>query len=211
MGRKKTSFYQAAAKSVRHLEKERGPMKLDLYGTLRRLRKEKNLSGVELCRRAGDLDPKTLTAVEKGRIHNPSIKTLQSLAKGLGVSVSDLFRQTEIGMEDYFCLGSQKGGFDLNFPKLGVKMVSFTPFMKEFFCGKLIISARRRLDDQVLHHPLPIFISCLIGRFEIVVEDKRALLKEGDNLFFNGTFRHSFQNLLRRDSVLLMVTAPSFI
>lgn len=83
--------------------------------------------------------------------------------------------------------------------------------MKNFFCGKLIFSAQRRLDETLLKHPLPIFVWVLVGRFEVRVEGRKIDLREGDNLCFNGVLKHSFSNPLHRESVLLIVTAPSFL
>ncbi len=185
--------------------------KICLHETVRSLRRAKGLSGAELCRRAKNLDPRTLTAVEKGRIRNPSIQTLQSLARGLGISVSDLFRQSELAMERYFQHGSQKGTFQMEFPSLGVKIVSFTPFIENFFCGKLILASKKRLEESLLKHNLPLFVWTLVGRFEVDIEGKKFNLKEGDNLFFHGRWKYSFTNPLHRESVLLMVTAPSFL
>ena len=82
---------------------------IEIGPVVRRLREEKGLSGVELCRRGKGIDPKTLVALEKGRIRNPSIATLEALAKGFGMTVSDLFRRAEFDQRDYFSLGSQKG------------------------------------------------------------------------------------------------------
>ena len=209
---KEKSIYQILSKKLHKPSDENRPdEKMDLNQTLRRLRIEKGLSGADLCRRAGDLDPKTLTAVEKGRIKNPSIKTLLSLSRGLGITVGDLFRQAEMEMDRHLYLGSQKGAFQIDFPWWGVKVVSFTPFIKDFFCGKLILAARQKVDETLLKHPIPFFISTLIGRVEVVIEGKIIDLKEGGNLFFNGILKHSFYNPLHRESILLIVTAPSFL
>ncbi len=208
---KHESFYPLLAEKVREKKSQMADEEpLDLGRTIRRLRQEKGLTGVRLCHLAGDLDPKTLTAVEKGRIRNPSIRTLLSISKGLGVTLADLFRQAESEVPSSFYLGSQKGAFQMEFPGWGIKVVSFTPFAEDFFCGKLIFDAQKKLDQTLLKHPLPFFISTLVGRFQVTVEGKMADLKEGDNLFFNGALKHSFYNPLRRESVLLMVTAPSF-
>ncbi len=183
----------------------------DISATVCRLRKEKKMTGVELCRRAGDLDPRTLTALEKGRIKNPSIQTLQSLSRGLNIAVSDLFRKAEIGMDRYFYTGSPKGFCHIDFPSLGMKVVSFTPLVKDFFCGKFILAPRKRLDHLFMKHASPIYISVLIGCFEVCIEEKSKVLKEGENLFFNGYLKHSFLNPLERESVLMLMTAPSFL
>ena len=182
--------------------------KLDIYGRIREIREEKKMSGAELCRRAGDLDPRTLTALEKGRIVNPSIKTLQSVSRGLGVMISDIFKQSEVEVERNFYQGSQRGAYDIDFSKWGIRAVSFTPFIKNFFCGKLILSSKKRLDEAFLKHPLPVFVSVLVGRFEVTIEGKKLSLKEGENLFFNGILKHSFSNPLERESVLLIMTSP---
>lgn len=184
---------------------------LDLAKAIKDLRESKKLSGVSLCRKSGDLDPKTLTAVEKGRIRNPSIQTLQAIARGLGVSISDLFRKAESALEENFFTGSQKGAFQMDLPKLGIRVVSFTPLKSSFFYGKLILASKKKLDNQSLRHPYSIFISPLMGRFEIAIENTKMVLKEGENVFFNGAFRHSISNLQQRESVLLMATAPSFL
>ena len=71
------------------------------------------MSAIGVCRRARDLDPRTLNALEKGRIKNPSVKTLQSVSRGLEVSVSDLFRQAEMHIDRNFYFGSQKGVYQV--------------------------------------------------------------------------------------------------
>jgi transcriptional regulator with XRE-family HTH domain len=209
---KNESLYQAMQRKVKEESKKQAASEdLDINGNVRRLRMEKKLSGVELCRRAGDLDPRTLTAIEKGRIVNPSVKTLQSLARGLGIAVSDLFRQAEMGWDRFCCDGTQKGFYQIDLNEWGVKVVSFIPFIHDFFCGKFILGPQRRLTESMLKHVFPVHVSVLVGRFEITVETKNFILKEGDNLFFNGILKHSIYNPLHRESSFLMVTAPSFL
>ena len=208
---KKESIYSSLGRRIKKtVEQNRSEETLRLDVAVRTLRMAKGLTGVELCRRAEDLDPKTLGAVEKGRIKNPSIKTLLSISRGLGIAVADLFKKAEVDLDRSISLGSQKGAFQMDFPHQGVKIVSFTPFVRQFFCGKLILSPKKKLNHTLLKHPLPFYITTLIGRFEIQIEDKQISLKEGENIFFNGALSHSFYNPLQRESVLLMVTAPSF-
>ena len=212
MRAKKNSVYSKLAQhtetvvSKRHQDEQ-----IDVAAAVRNLRQQKGLSGVLLCRRAGDLDPKTLTALEKGRIKNPSIKTLQSVARGLGVTVSHLFRSIEEGFESNFALGTPKGAFTLDFGKKGSKIISYTPLIRDFFCGKLILAPRTHMSETLLNHPVPIYLSTLVGRVEITVESGKSLLREGESIFFNGALSHAFYNPLHRESSLLMVMAPSFL
>lgn len=183
--------------------------RLDVGITVRRLREAKGLSGVELCRRARGFDPRTLTALEKGRIKNPSIATLLALGKGLGMTVSDLFRQAELGQQDYFSLGSQKGLAKIDFPGQGVQLISFTPLVGDFFCGKMIVEGQKGFDEKLLKHSGSFFIMTIIGQFEGVFEGKKVLLKEGENLFFRGNLKFKISNALQRSSTLFLVTTPS--
>jgi len=208
--KKESSLYELLGNEIRkQIGKQLSQEDLPLPEIVRQLRQQKKLSGAQLCRCAGDLDPRTLTAVEKGRIKNPSIKTLLSISRGLGLTVSDLFRQADMELDRNFRAGSQKGTFQMDFPSWKTKIISFTPLIKEFFCGKVILGPEAMIDETFLKHSSPIFISTLIGRIEIEVAHQKVQLREGENLFFNGCLRHSFANKLHRESVLLMVTAPS--
>ena len=183
---------------------------INIGRTVRLLRETQSLTGAELCKRSGGLDPKTLTAVEKGRIKNPSIQTLEWLARGLGTTVSSLFRQAELGSEKYFLKGSQKGVFHLQFDT-GLELVSFTPFSPQMFCGKFIVAGRKTLDRRLIRFDGVAFAMTLIGSSRVRIEQHELEMQEGDNLYFRGSFDFSFYNPNHRNSVLLVTTAPSFL
>jgi transcriptional regulator with XRE-family HTH domain len=189
--------------------KEKTARPIEIGPVVRRLREEKKLSGAELCRRGKGIDPKTLTALEKGRIRNPSIVTLEALAKGFGMTVSDLFRRAEFDQRDYFSLGSQKGLYKIDLPSQGIQLISFTPLMEDLFCGKMILEGQRRFDEKFFRGGGAFFVMTLIGQFEGEVEGRKVTLKEGDNLYFWGGMKFRLSNALQRNSSLLLVTAPS--
>ena len=189
--------------------KEKTARPLEIGPIVRRLREERGLSGVEFCRRAKALDPKTLVALEKGRIRNPSIATLEALAKGFGMTVSDLFRRAEFDQRDYFSLGSPKGRYKIELPSQGIQLISFTPLMEELFCGKMILEGQKQFDEKLLGGTGAFFIMTLIGQFEGEVEGRKVALKEGDNLYFFGGMRFRLANALQRNSTLFLVAVPS--
>ena len=59
---------------------------------LKKLRKRKGLSQDRLSKLA-DVSYNTVIKLESGGITNPTIETLQKLAKALGVSVDDLIKK----------------------------------------------------------------------------------------------------------------------
>lgn len=194
------------------LEKRKTSVRpLEIGPAVRSLREERNLSGVELCRRGGGINSKTLTALEKGRIRNPSIATLEALARGFGMTVSDLFRRAEFDQRDYFSLGNQKGLYKIDLTSRGIQLISFTPLIEELFCGKVILEGQRQFDEKLFNKngAGAIFVMTLIGQFEGDIEGRKVVLKEGDNLFFYGGMKCRFVNTLQRNSTLFLAASPS--
>ncbi len=188
---------------------ESGLERIVIGETIRWLREKQGLTGAELCRRSGGLDPRTLTAIEKGRIRNPSLDKLQKIARGLGCLVKDLFGLMEMRVERNYRRGTQKGAFQMEVPELGMRVISATPPIGDFFCGKLTLSPQRKIDGKLLIRHAPVFLEVVLGRLEIQIEAELVNLKEGENLFFNGGFRHSIRNPLNRESTAWLVMAPS--
>lgn len=178
--------------------------------TIRRLREATQLSAAELCRRSGSIDPRTLSAIERGRIRSPSLKTLQAIAEGMGCLVRDLFSEAEMGGGEKYTLGSQKGVFQIEFPKLGIKVVSATPVFPDFFCGKMILGPQRRVEGELPWNRHAIFFEVAIGKIEFEIEGKKLVAREGENLFLRGGLHHKIRNASNRESALWFVTAPSF-
>lgn len=183
---------------------------IDLGKKIRELRERAGLTGVELCRRGGGIDPRTLNAIEKGRIRTPSIDTLQAIAGGLSCLVRDLFTQAELRLGHNYHLGSPQGAFQIDFPRCGAKVISSTPAIPQFFCGKIILSAEGKIGGELPLHSCPVFVEVLTGKIEFLIEGENMILKEGENLLFNGGLSHQIYNLLNKESVICMVTAPSF-
>ena len=204
------NVYPELQQAVEKNQEKNGHKKIDLGRKIREMREKAGMTGAELCRRSGGMDPRTPNAIEKGRIRTPSIDTLQSLAGGLGCLVRDLFTQAELEVAQNYHRGSSKGLFQIDFPKSGVKLISLIPAIPHFFCGKMILAAKGKMEGQLPVHSCPIFIEVIMGKIEVLIETENLILKEGDTLLFNGGMEHKIHNPFNRESVLWMVTAPSF-
>lgn len=204
-------FYQEIKSEIQRVAKKSGPpTELVLGKTIVRLREVAGLTGAELCRRSRAMDPRTLNAIEKGRIRNPSLKSLQGIAQGLGCLVRDLFAEAEEELDHNIHQGSQRGAFQMDFPKLGVKVVSATPPNEAFFCGKIFLAPKREIEGNFIIETASLFYEVVMGRVEFTVEKKVLELKEGENLFLRGGLLHRIRNALNRESVLWLVASPSF-
>ena len=59
---------------------------------IRRIRQEKGMSQDRLSKKA-DLALNTIVKVETGENPNPTVETLKKIAKALGVTIGDLFKE----------------------------------------------------------------------------------------------------------------------
>ena len=66
---------------------KKNPILLAFGATIRRLRLEKDLTQRKLAERSG-LDTSYISGIERG-VRNPSLKSLESVAMGLGCSISE--------------------------------------------------------------------------------------------------------------------------
>ncbi len=67
--------------------KKKNPVLVAFGNSIRKLRAKKKLSQRALAERSG-LDTSYLSGIERG-VRNPSLKSLETLAKGLGCSISE--------------------------------------------------------------------------------------------------------------------------
>ena len=69
---------------------KKNPILLAFGANIRRLREKKGLSQRALATRAG-LDPTYISGIERA-VRNPSLKSIESLARGLGCSMAETCR-----------------------------------------------------------------------------------------------------------------------
>lgn len=165
---------------------------------------------VELARKSG-INPRTLDAIEKGRIESPSLRNLESLARALGISTASLFSTSESDHDCFFLGGNQKGQHTLEFQKHGFRVVCYTPLVPHFFMGKVILQGETKIEQKVLPTSGMILTQVIIGKLAVHFEGKDHLIREGNYAFFDGNFPHYFHNPQYKDCSFLLVTAPSFL
>ena len=69
------------------MTKKKNPILVSFGNSIRKLRAKKKLTQRELAKRAG-LDVTYISGIERG-VRNPSLKSLESVAIGLGCSISE--------------------------------------------------------------------------------------------------------------------------
>lgn len=177
---------------------------------IRRRRQFLGWKAVELARKSG-INPRTLDAIEKGRIESPSLRNLESISRSLGISTASLFSTSEENHDLFFLGGNQKGQSLLEFPKYGFRVVCYTPFVPNFFIGKVIVQGETKIERKVLPTSGMVFVQTIMGKLCVQFDGKEQFIREGNYAVFDGTFVHSFSNPQFKETTFLIVTSPSFL
>ncbi len=177
---------------------------------IRRHREILGWKAIELSRKSG-INPRTLDAIEKGRIESPSLRNLECLARALGVSTASLFSNHETDQDRFFLGGNQKGQHTLEFQKFGFRVVCYTPLVHHFFVGKIILKGETKIEHKILPTSGMIMAQVIMGKLSVHFEGKEHLIREGNYAFFDGCFPHYFYNPQYKECTFLLVTAPSFL
>ena len=183
---------------------------IPIGAVIRDIREKCGYTQTQLAKQTG-LDPRTITAIEKGRIANPALVNLKKIATALNLSLRDLFGKAEAELPNHFAVGTQRGEFALDYPKHRFRIVSYLPQNLPFFAGKLIVESKGRLDPTILKFPGFVFLQMVLGKLQFSLEGKDIFLKEGQNLFFDGRLKYSFQNPIIRETTALLIAIPSFL
>ena len=160
----------------------------NLAANVRRLRAARGLSQQRMAELSGMPRP-TWASLESGAA-NPTLAVLQRTASALQVSIEELigpprtaarlFRASEIRAK------KRRGA-------------SLRPLLPESIAGLDISRMELEPGGQfpgVPHTPgTREYLSCLVGRIELVASGERWELEPGDTLVFRGDQRHSYRNL----------------
>ncbi len=176
--------------------------------TIRELRQKRGLAQIELSKRTG-IDPRTLAAIEKGRIITPSLSSLKQIAASLDIPLKDLFGKAEADGREAFFLGNQRGEYLLEWPRQRFRIISYLPRFSPLFAGKIVLENRGQCDSKTLPFTGPVFIQIIFGKLTFCLEGKEYFLKEGQHVSFDGRLSYTLQNSALREATALIVTHPS--
>lgn len=185
------------------------PVDIPLGSTIRELRQKKGLAQIDLSKQTG-IDPRTLAAIEKGRIATPSLSSLKKIAACLNIPLRDLFGKAESSSAESFFLGNQRGEYAMEWHKQRFRIISYLPKASPFFAGKIILENRGQCDSKTLPFGGPVFFQIIFGKLEFSIEGKEHYLKEGQHIFFDGRLNYSLQNTALREATALLWSQSFF-
>ena len=178
---------------------------------IRALRAGHNLTLRELGERSG-VTPSQLSRIENRQV-NPPVSTLARVARALGVTLGDLFREDERHLplvvsrraEERFVEGGP--GFEYHLLASGKRDKLMEPFV-------LRVSGRgarlkRGQERKIFSHAGQEYMRVLSGRLKFVYEGNEYILQDGDSLYFDSSKAHLVSPAEIGESVDLLVVITS--
>jgi transcriptional regulator with XRE-family HTH domain len=160
---------------------------------IKELRKARKLTLQAVARETG-FSPALISQIENNNV-SPPIATLSKIARFFDVKIGLFFEEEEIDckyevvrkddrrvVSRVISVAGTGHGYTyeaLSFRKRNKKMEPF------------VVTVARRPDEETLYnHDGEEFLLILKGKAEILLEDERILLEEGDAVYFDATLRH---------------------
>lgn len=173
---------------------------LNVGQRIRSLRDAQGLSLRALAERCG-LSINAISMIERGE-NSPTVGSLQLLAGGLGVSITDFFTARQEQEVIFTCPSdrarSTAEGLVLESLGSGLRNQQLEPFLTTIGPGAGNIGTP-------ITHPGEEFVYCIDGSIEYAVNGKTHLLEPGCSLLFDAALPHGFHNAGTRPALLLMV------
>ena len=168
-------------------------MEYNIGSKIKELRKARNLTLQDVARETG-FSPALISQIENNNV-SPPIATLSKIARFFDVKIGLFFEEEEIDcryevvkkadrriVSRVISVAGTGHGYTyeaLSFRKRNKKMEPF------------VVTVAKRPDEETLYnHEGEEFLLILKGQAEILLEDERILLEEGDAVYFDATLRH---------------------
>lgn len=174
---------------------------VDVGGSLRKLREERNLTLRALAEKSG-LAINTLSLIENGK-SSPSVSTLQQLAIAFDVPITAFFESEEPRSNVAYVKVDRRPRAVFEHGILedlgaGSNIQAVEPFI-------VSLEPDASSGSQDIVHTGCEFIYCIEGRIAYTINERTYLLESGDTLLFEARLPHRWQNLNPTKSRSLLV------
>ena len=152
----------------------------------------------------------TLSAIETGRTLNPSPERVEQIATALEIPHACLFE--DMNVINNFFKGDLTGFVEFQFKTMGLKLISYTPLMKDIFIGKAVLRPKSKIDFNNFPKLTLCFLEVIAGKLQTTLRNESFFITEGENLTLSSLKNHALVNPYQmKDTSFLIVSRPSLI
>ncbi|PKM80018.1 MAG: XRE family transcriptional regulator [Firmicutes bacterium HGW-Firmicutes-14] len=187
----------------------------DIGKKLKKLREKKKMTLDELAQQSG-VTSSYISQVERALI-NPSIAKLSAMAKGLGISLGELFNNgsTTESRSNHNPLNVQIVRKDMrksfSLPKSNTEYFLLSPDLKRKIEFVLTVAPPFSSSGEDIYHEGEEACFILKGTMLLIIESQQYVLNEGDSVYFDSTLPHRWENQSSEElRAVWVITPPSF-
>ncbi len=175
---------------------------------LRKLRKEQNLTQLELAQQVGITNGQ-ISTIERG-VSSPSLATLHRIAQALNVPMTEFFEDER--MKEVELVRKGKGRKVLNTQEnVSVEVLTarsnsgaFNVLFLELASGELRLNPRPSVPDEY-------FLYVLRGKCEVQIQGDNYVVDPGDSIFVKAQKDQVIRNVGADELRLLLVTRSEMV
>jgi len=175
---------------------------------IRNLRRKKNITLGEVAKKAG-LSISSLSQIERD-LTNPSFAALSKIAKALNVPLVSLFENSDKGPtgENRVVLIKKEKRKKVIFVSDGIIYELLTPIRNVEVEFMLMRIKEGEGKDVMTVHKGEEHIYVMKGTLEVRIQKDTYTLEEGDSIFFQSSFPHTFRNIGKGEVNAILVVSP---
>lgn len=149
---------------------------------------------------------------ENGRFEDVTFDELKRMAEILKTDIRDFLATTgEGGFLVPELAKSGEAAFQLDLPQAGSRIISHHAPRPDFFSGKLLVAAQKRIAPQYVPKASSVLIQVVLGQLRIEIRQAGYEIREGDSLVFPGDTPYTIENPALREALANLITVPSFL
>lgn len=182
----------------------------NLGQAIRRLRKEKKLTLVEISKRTG-VAQATLSRIETGNMIG-TVESHQKVADVLGVSLAELYAGVDPRQEQVAHLRQDAERKITHHTKnFQVELLTQETSKKKITPLLMTLQPEAETSQEKNERGIEKFIFVLDGEVKAKIDKEEFILKQGETLYFDASLPHHITNQKQKVSRLLIALSPSKI
>ena len=183
-------------------------MEYNIGTKIKELRKAKKLTLQAVARETG-FSPALISQIENNNV-SPPIATLSKIAKFFDVKISHFFDEEEVDCKYEVVRKADRREVNRVISAAGTghgytyEALSFRKRNKRM--EPFVVTVSSRPDEETLYsHDGEEFLLILSGKGEIILEDERILLEEGDAVYFDASLKHRLLSCEDKETQVLAI------
>lgn len=177
----------------------------ELGDKVRRARKERGLTLVEVARSAG-CSPSFISGVERGKV-SPSITTLKRIANALGATIVDFFMPSDHNAEPVITRESDRIEISMKRWKAKINLLVRSTQGKRMQPFYTVIKPGGGAVDLYSHEGEEFGI-VLKGELDINLNGIIHRVKQNESFYYSSQIPHGWVNPIKKETIVIWVVSP---